>query len=353
MLQVYSLENAKQWDEIVKTFANYDTYWLSGYVKAFMMHGDGEPLLFYYCNEKVRGINVVMRRDISKSPLLSDKVTEGQYFDFSSPYGYGGWLIEGEEMQPLFCAYEEWCRKNNIVSEFVRFHPILQNHIGCGDAYNVIPLGEVVTMDLASPELIWENIISKNRNVIRKAIKNDVVILHGRSAELYDQFRQIYNSTMEKDNAMAYYYFKPEFYQSVLDDLSENAQLFYAVKDEKMIAASIMLYANGRMNYHLSGSLREYSSLAATNLLLYTAAVWGYENGCKTLYLGGGVGSGEDSLFKFKRAFYKGDLLRFHIGKKVFDPQMYQKLVELCRENERFDKESSFFPTYRAVKHAE
>ena len=46
MLTVYTLEQADQWDAIVRTFKNYDVYWLSGYVKAFQLHGDGEPLLF-------------------------------------------------------------------------------------------------------------------------------------------------------------------------------------------------------------------------------------------------------------------------------------------------------------------
>lgn len=68
------------------------------------------------------------------------------------------------------------------------------------------------------------------------------------------------------------------------------------------------------MNYHLSGSIWEYANLAPTNLLLYEAALWGCANGCKTLYLGGGVGSGEDSLFKFKKAFYR---LEVYIMKKI------------------------------------
>lgn len=37
--------------------------WLSGYVKAFQIHGDGEPLLFHYEDERTRGMNVVMKRD--------------------------------------------------------------------------------------------------------------------------------------------------------------------------------------------------------------------------------------------------------------------------------------------------
>lgn len=157
-------------------------------------------------------------------------------------------------------------------------------------------------------------------------------------------FRVIYNSTMDKDRADAYYYFEPAFYESILNDLPDNAQLFYAALDGTIIAASIMLTANGRMNYHLSGSLRGYAHLAPTNLLLYEAALWGCENGCKTLYLGGGVGSGEDSLFKFKKAFYRGDdLFRFHIGRKTFLPEKYKELVALREPGNR-----GFFPQYRA-----
>lgn len=197
-------------------------------------------------------------------------------------------------------------------------------------------------MDLESSKNIWDNIISKNRNVIRKAIKNDVKIYHGRYPEIYDKFMIIYNETMDKDNAESYYYFEHEFYDSILSDLPENAQVFYAEKNNIVIAASIMLTANGMMNYHLSGSIKKYSSLAATNLLLYKAALWGMENGCKTFYLGGGVGSGEDSLFKFKRAFYKGDLKHFYIGKKIFDFEKYNQLLGM-----RGDLDSGFFPKYR------
>lgn len=345
MLTVYTLEQAEQWDAVVRSFEQYDTYYLSGYVKAFQLHGDGEPLLFHYEKNGTRGINVVMKRDVAKDRHFRGKLEENTYFDFSTPYGYGGWIIRGDDTESLFAAYEAWCRRNGIISEFVRFHPVLENHAGKENAYQVIPLGETVTMDLSSPEVIWANIISKNRNMIRKAQKNGIRIYAGRYPDIYETFRVIYNSTMDKDNADSYYYFGKEFYQSVLEDLPQNAQVFYAVLDGQVIAASIMLACNGRMNYHLSGSLREYAHLAPSNLLLYEAALWGCANGCKTLYLGGGVGSGEDSLFKFKRAFYRGDdLYRFHIGKKIFIQETYDLLVNMRQDL----PESGFFPYYRA-----
>ncbi len=347
MLTVYTLEQAEQWDAVVRSFKEYDVYWLSGYVKAFHIHGDGSPLLFYYDDASIRGINVVMKRDVAKDPHFAEKLPEGTYFDLATPYGYGGWILESNtypaDPSKLFSAYAAWLQNNGIISEFVRFHPMLKNHEICCDFYEVIPLGEVVHMDLSSREGIWENITSKNRNMIRKAVKNDIKVYNGRFPELYKQFRAIYNGTMDKDNAEDYYYFGEQFYQSVLEDLPHNAQIFWAEKDGQVIAASILLSANGRMNYHLSGSLREFSSLAPTNLLLYESALWGNSNGYKTLYLGGGVGSGEDGLFKFKRSFYKGSLNRFYIGKKIFIQEKYDELLEI-----RGPIDSGFFPKYRA-----
>jgi hypothetical protein len=184
LINVYTLEQSEQWDAIVRSFQQYDAYWLSGYVKAFWMHGDGEPLLFFYDDGKTRGINVVMKRDVAKDEKFRGLIEEDQYFDFATPYGYGGWIIEGEELEGLFNAYERWIQKNSIISEFVRFHPMVKNHDACRSYYEVIQLGEVVHMDLVTPEEIWTNIISKNRNMIRKAIKNGVVIYNGRFPEI-------------------------------------------------------------------------------------------------------------------------------------------------------------------------
>ena len=343
MLKVFAVDQSEQWDSVVRSFKEYDVYWLSGYVKAFELHGDGVATLFFFEDGETRGINVVMKRDVAKDVHFRGKLPEGQFFDFATPYGYGGWIIEGAKTEKLFAEYKEWIDKNGIISEFVRFHPIVKNHEVSYPFYEITKLGEVVHIDLSTSETIWSNIISKNRNMIRKAIKNDIKIYNGRFPAIYEKFRTIYNGTMDKDGAEEYYYFGKDFYASILHDLPENAQVFWAEKDGEVIAASIMLMANGRMNYHLSGSLREYSSLAPTNLLLYKAALWGCTNGCKTLYLGGGVGSGEDSLFKFKRAFYKGDLNHFFIGKRIYNQEKYDELLQM-----REPIDSGYFPQYRA-----
>lgn len=342
-MRVYTLDQCEEWDCIVRSFSNYDVYWLSGYARAFGVHGDGEPLLLYAETKGARGINIVMKRDVANSCSLKGLIAEGNFYDLASPYGCGGWLIEGSEPNDLLQQYSAWCRDSKIVSEFVRFHPLEKNEESLLDVYEVIDLGKTVTLDLSSPEVIWKNISSKNRNMIRKAKKNGIQIFNGRYPEVFEKFQQVYNATMARNEASEYYYFNESFYDAILHGLPANAQVFYAVLDGEMIAASIILCANGRMTYFLSGSVREKAALAPTNLLLYEAALWGCANGCKTFYLGGGVGSSEDALYSFKKSFFRnGDHHLFRIGKKVWDTEMYEKLVSMTD-----GASSNYFPLYR------
>ncbi len=348
----------KQWEALVRSFGKYDAYYLPGYAKAFASHGDGEPLLLYYEGGGLRGVHVVMKRDVSRDVHFQGRLGCGEYFDLSTPYGYGGWLVEdagGKDavagctaLEQLFAAYGGWCAQNRIVSEFVRFHPVLENECYSRGFYDICALGATVAVDLRSQQAVWENMSSQNRNTIRKAVKNGVVVYNGRSPDVYKKFREVYEETMQRHGAERYYYFAPEFYRYFLDELWQHAQVFYAqAPDGEVVAAAIMLAANGRMSYHLSGMRWAYRGLAATNLLLYQAALWGCANGCRTLHLGGGVGAGEDSLLKFKKSFCKGGARTFYVGKKVYDEGAYQRLVGM-RENLAVG--TGFFPEYRAAE---
>ena len=343
MIQLYSLSQAAEWDTVVRSFAEHDVYYLSGYVKAFHIHGDGDPYLLYYESPSQKAIYVYMRRPTA---------LEGVY-DSVTPYGYGGVLFEGdtsEENKAAFWKeYLQLVEQEHIVDNFVRYHPVLRNAEPMKSISNVIDLGKTIAFDLASPDVIWDNIISKNRNMIRKAEKNGIEIRHGKDLALFEDFRRIYNATMDKDHAEEYYYFGDAFYASIHNDLHDNYEMFYAVLDGQIIAMSIMLFANKQMHYHLSGSMLEYRNLAPSNLLLYKAALWGCEQGFKTFHLGGGVGSGEDNLYKFKAAFNKNSDYQFSIGKQIFDQAKYDELVALrASQDAEFNRESKFFPLYRA-----
>lgn len=351
MLELIPVEDSLRWDNVVTSFKEYDVYYLNGYVRAFQIHGDGVPCLYHYVCDNLRGICVFMRRNISVLPYFHEKYEFEGCKDLITPYGYGGFIFDGACTQENIALFKkeflEQMRNDSIISVFVRFHPQLRNADYARAIFDVIDLGRTIEMDITSREIIWSNITSKNRNMIRKAQKSGVTISHGRNIELLTRFKEIYDGTMRKDDADPYYFFGENFYKSIEQDFHHHYEIFYALCDGKIVSMAIMIFANGRMHYHLSGSLFEYRSLAATNLMLYEAACWGCDNGFKTFHLGGGLGSHEDNLFKFKEAFNRNSDLLFSIGKLIVDKRVYDDLVSVRVTENNFDKESMYFPLYR------
>ena len=185
MITEYS-NNMPQWDDIVRSFQDRDIYWLRGYTKAFETHGDGVPSLLFYEDEGVKGINVVMKRDIAEDKHFQGLIEPGKYFDFSTAYGYGGWLFEGntENMHSFERDLNSWYAENNMVSGFYRFHPVIDNALlHKENGLELVQLGKTVAIKLDDEQKIWERYSSKNRGHIRKAEKEGVVVEQSESKE--------------------------------------------------------------------------------------------------------------------------------------------------------------------------
>lgn len=352
MFKIYTIEQTADWDKAVLSFPNYDIYYLSGYLRGFEIHGDGNPILVYYEGDELRGMCAFMLRDIADMEWV-ESIEKGQYFDIITPYGYGGWLMDGdcleEKLNVFWNEYKVFMKDQKIVCAFTRWCPWLKNQEMMRGHSNIIDLANTIFIDTTTVDGIMKNIKSKDRSTIRKAAKNGITVELSDNPALFEEFIEIYNDTMLKDNAEKYYFFKPDFYQSIIDDLKGKWLMAAAMLDDKIIAMSIMLFCNGHIHYHLSGSILEYRRLNATNLILYETAKYGAEHGYKLFHLGGGVGSGEDPLYKFKKAFNKDGDLQFSISKDVFDQDTYDIFVEMRKKNDiSFNSVSGFFPLYRA-----
>ncbi|MDR1055979.1 MAG: GNAT family N-acetyltransferase [Prevotellaceae bacterium] len=354
MIEIITLEQEARWIELVKSFQNYDVYYLPGYVKAFKLQGDGEPLLIYYNNQKLRGICVLMRRMINRKLVSQLAIGDMDLYDVVTPYGYGGFIFEGDvdlsEMKIFMEEYTSCMCEGGIVTGFFRFHPQLNNAIYFNEIAPVYDLGKTVEVALTDKEDIFKNISSKNRNMIRKAIKLGVIVNHGQGKEILEKFKHMYDCTMEKRQARQYYFFDLKFYEALDNDLKDNYRVFYAEYDNKIISAAIILFAGKRMHYHLSGSHTEYKHMASSNLLLYEAACWGASQGLNTFHLGGGIGSCEDSLYKFKQSFNPKYSMIFSTSKQVYDIGKYQQLTDIAVRKHGVDSEATFFPLYSLVQ---
>ena len=111
----YSIYDKKLWDDIVRSFLDYDVFYLSDYSYAFMRESpkNGTPILLYYENGDDRAINVVLRRDIALDEKFKGKIEEEQYFDLITPYGYGGFWGKVSDWKELNSCYMRYCTENH------------------------------------------------------------------------------------------------------------------------------------------------------------------------------------------------------------------------------------------------
>lgn len=351
MIELIRYDNAQKWNEIIDTYEKKDIYYTCEYSTSFMENEDGIPHLLNYEGKDCKLCYPVIEKDIADFSVFQGSLPKKTYFDWNTPYGYGGPLSNSEYLtvsQQMEFRKElfELAKKRNVITQFIRFHPLLQNQSVCNEVIENVYIKDTIFIDLNTQDDLMIQMDPKNRNLIRKAIKNDIIIKHD-NGQYLDEFIKIYNETMHRDNARAFYYFPKSYYEYLKKTADKETEYFYAFKGEKMVAASIFFYNENYMHYHLSGNLVEYRTFAPTNLLLYTAANWGREKGIKSLHLGGGVGI-EDSLFHFKKQFNKNGRIKFFIGRNIFMPDQYQELLYKRQKiDSLFDPDNSYYIQYR------
>jgi len=344
MINIYKLEDKENWIKIVDSFKNNDIYYYPEYVDAYKKNGDGEPLLIHYFNNDIEAINVVIKRDLSSIKRFNGIIEPGKIFDFTSPYGYGGILFNKRcaliDKQIFLNEYYEFCKINGIITEFIRFNPILKNYKGFKNIIPVQTLGPTVSIKTNDYDLVWKNFTSKNRNTVRKSEKNGVEIFWGISKELQVKFKEMYLETMIKDNADLYYYFSEKYFESLFNELKYKMKFFYAVYQGKIVSISIFLFHRKTIHYHLSASKVDYRHVAPTNLMLSELAKYAVLNGYKEIHLGGGLGGKMDNLYNFKKSFNKNKDYSYVVGKLIFNNEVYSSLVNGIEMD-------SYFPLYR------
>ncbi|MEA4821527.1 MAG: peptidoglycan bridge formation glycyltransferase FemA/FemB family protein [Erysipelotrichales bacterium] len=335
---ITAITTKQEWKNTIESFRNNDIYYTYDYCKSFQLHGDGEPKLIYYTNNNFKLCLPIMINDISSSLNFND-LQPNSFFDATTPYGYGGPLIDGEilphEIDQFYKELFDFSIMNKIISLFIRFHPLLANQSYVNSSVTIIHPKNTVFIDTTTESIILDNMTGKCRNMVNKAKKNNVIIEYDHGENI-DILKSIYNQTMDNHVADSYYYFKNEYYQYLIDNLKPNLIIFYAYLDSVPIGASMFLYNENFIHYHLSGTLYEYRNYASSNLILASAAQWASKKGIKKFHLGGGV-QNEDNLFNFKKSFNKNGIIPYYIGKIIFDLERYNYLLHLRQE-----KDSSF-----------
>lgn len=336
-----------KWNEIVKSFSEYDVFYLVEYVEALKINEDGEPYLFYYNYGKTRAINVFIKKDIYMHKEFKEKISKNTYFDIFSPYGYGGFLIEGDNYREVNEEYTKYCVKNNIICEFVRFNLFSNFHSKYSGIVEKIKPNIVRKIDMSPNDMLMDFEYKVRKN-LKRANENDLQVELDYEGKKLDEFLEIYYSTMERNEAKKEYYFTKEFFEK-LNEMNENKVYFNVLYKNKIISTELVIYSNKNCYSYLGGTLSEYFNLRPNDFLKYEIIKWAYNNNLKNYVLGGGYTNDvKDGILKYKKSFApNNEMVDFYVGKKIFNKSKYNELVNIRKKDKNFDVNSNFFPLYR------
>ena len=345
-VSIVTINEKEKWNKIVKSFINYDVFYIAEYAEAFKLHGDGEPILFYYEDADTKAMNVIMKRDLADIEYFERKIEKNKYFDVTSPYGYGGFIIEGKNYNKVNKAYRKYCKQNNIICEFVRFHLLEHYEKKYNGKIKKIKHNIIRTIDL-NPEEMLMDFEHKVRKNIKKANKNGLEIQIDTEGKTIDEFLNIYYQTMDSNDAKKDYYFTKEFF-NILNTMKDNIVYFNVLYKGKIISTELVIYCNNNCYSYLGGTLNEYFDLRPNDFLKYEIIKWAYNKKIENFILGGGYGNEDDGIYRYKKSFAPKGIEDFYIGKQIFLPKKYKKMLDIRKKDEKFDKNTEFFPKYRA-----
>lgn len=324
-----------------------DVFFQEEYGKLYEKPVNGVCEVFEFSSENGKARSMYIKRPVS---WLIDGI---QYYDAITPYGYGGPLAvdcetTSELVNQYYDAWRQYCLENRIVCEFIRFH--LFDNIPFREGF---PSGAIKVCDDVvrildiDMESMWMEFEHKVRKNVKKAQSNGLTVITDATGEKLSEFLEIYTSTMDRNDAKSFYYFDRTYFEQIISTLEGRFMFFHVLHEDTVVSTELVIYSDRYVYSFLGGTLEQYYPMRPNDLLKYEIIKWCKDTNHLAFILGGGYG-GNDGIYKYKKAFAPGADVPFYIGKQVFIPEVYQRLVDIRASKVAFDGESQYFPLYRS-----
>jgi hypothetical protein len=329
-----------RWGEVLAK-APHDFFHLPAYLKASSLVEEGEPLLFLL-DTGDHGMAVpLLKRSLAR---FGDGFK--QAYDATSPYGYGGPIYWGADLQDvlpeLHARFERFLREQNIVSIFLRLNPFLGASSGLLAELGDLQIhGPSVYIDLRDSVGSWRGIHPHYRAFIKRMLRSgcDVRIDQWDTLE---QVIQAYYETMERREASPFYFFPAAFFHTLKDDAAGRFHLATAFDPGGNVTGGLFFSeVGGIVHDFLAGTFTRFLPLSPNKVLINAVRGWGIRNGHHTLNLGGGLGARMDNIYHFKRLLSKSEV-PFATFRKILLPDRYRALGQ-----GPMGTEIDYFPAYR------
>jgi lipid II:glycine glycyltransferase (peptidoglycan interpeptide bridge formation enzyme) len=331
------IKNKKEWDSFLDKVDYHDFYHTYDYHKLSIQKDEEFILLTYSENDTLIGL-----------PFIVRQIPDSKYKDITSVYGYAGPVSKNynEHFDNLkfSVALDSYLKNQKIVSVFSRLNPFInfQHNIlkGIGETRH---LGKIVNIDLTEPlDVQRQKYQRRIKSQINKARRMCTVKKASTNEEVLD-FIDIYYKNMDRVQARSSYYFKPDYFFKFLESKTLQTDLLITTLNEtnEIIAGAMFIKTNNIVQYHISGSKEEFLDIAPIKLLIDEMRILATLENYQYFNLGGGYGSLNDSLLRFKLSFSK-KTADFYLWQYVVNQELYDNLT-----NSKQVKQLDYFPEYR------
>lgn len=332
MQQVIKASQHREWRNQLAAFARVDVCHMPEYHEAYSLrYGGAEALMWVYRNN-----NEILCYPFLLTPVIlkgdDGKALVSEFNDISGIYGYSGPLTNSDDKAFLagaWQAFDQWALEHRVVSEFIRFSTYVDNkswaHPDTSVEYNR-PVA--IAWLPGDADTFMAQLNSKTRNMIRKALKSDLVVREVRVGEALAEFRALYQQTMGRNQATDFFMYDDAYYDRLLGLPAGELVLFAVYQQNEMVAAAMGLVHEKMAFYHLGASTLEASRLGAGNLALFSMASALIDRGVECFSVGGGrTTADDDPLFRFKKS-NATSVDEFYIGKRVINQEAYDSIVK-------------------------
>jgi serine/alanine adding enzyme len=325
-----------EWDDLVVRLGGSDSYTGAAYYRASALiePAGTVPVLLHHVQDD----------DELALPLLLRPLPDGQGWDAVSAYGYGGPVATSEHGREAFgAAFDEWARANGVITTFLRLHPLLGNTRLVPSTAELVGVNSTVAWDVTPGRALPALMHPHHRRAARKADRAGLEVAVISQPQTLDEFRELYDLTMRRRGADAFYFFRAEYWKALLAEREALGLIVVEGRLDGELVAALLCFSKGPwLHYHLGASSDSARIIGASHRCFLAAAEWAQMRGMTRFHLGGGLGRDASSpLFVFKHRFDPmTPPLRFHVAKFVHDRDRYRQLAGTESTN-------GYFPPWR------
>ena len=324
-----------------------DVYYDKDYCGLYLQPDD-EIFEFTWKKEDKILKNVAIKRPIKK---ISRVNISDNYYDLETPYGYGGFITNTNDMDFVekgLNEYQNYCKENKIIAEFIRFNPFNDFPEKNKHFFDFFSLDRwTVYVDLKNGyDTVYLNYKSSLKRNLKKAFNNRLQFkILDKNQHNLENFFKLYFKTMEKNKASSFYFFPKEYFINLFK--LEYVKLFGVLKEDQIINMMIILESFPISYYHLGASNPEFYALNGNPFLFDKVIQYYIDQKFEVLFLGGGSNSDpENSLLRFKKKF--SPLMKpFYISGKIYNAKKYEEYCSIHNAEYPGLREQKYFLKYR------